>query len=404
MRIAILASSYLPVLDGVAVSVHERLTRLAAAGHAVLLLAPRPGREIPPGLVPPGIVHVPLSSAPFGGVPGDRNPLRAAQEEIERALSAFRPDVIHVDEPDRLALGLLQVPARAFARRHGIPVIAFFHTPFVDYVVGERRPRWLSALGWRAVAALFNRYDATLVPGAAMLRRLEGVGLANGVCGPFNGADTSLFTPALRRAGYWREEWGLPGLDARFVLLIVGRLTPDKGWAQWAEALPRLGRLLGDGLAVVVAGEGELRPRVESMLARDLSHGHLLGAVPRARMPALLANGDACATLSRHENASLAVLEAQASALPVVAPRAGGLPDQIADGTTGLLFAPSDPEGIVTAVARLVREEALRARLREGLMARRAAIGWNAAFEAWLGAVEAIAARTGEWRDRAARE
>ncbi|MFG1400391.1 glycosyltransferase [Xanthobacter sediminis] len=393
MRIAILSSSYLPVLDGVAVSVHERAARLAAAGHAVLLLAPRPGREIPPGLVPPGVVHVPLSSAPFGTVPADRNPVRAAQGEIWRALAAFRPDVIHVDEPDRLALGLMRVPARAFARRHGVPLIAFFHTPFVDYVVGERHPRWLSALGWQAVATLFNRYDATLVPGAAMLRRLEGAGLVNGVCGPFNGADTSLFTPGLRRAGYWRQEWGLPALDARFVLLVVGRLTPDKGWAQWAQALPRLGRLLGDALAVVVAGEGELRPQVEAMLAQGLAHGHLLGAVPRVRMPALLANGDACATLSRHENASLAVLEAQASALPVLAPRAGGLPDQIADGETGLLFSPHDTGGLVAAVARLVREETLRARLREGLMARRAVIGWDTAFAAWLGAVEAVVAR-----------
>lgn len=394
MRIAILSSSYLPVLDGVAVSVHERVTRLAALGHQVLLLAPRPGPHLgPPGDLPAGVAHVALASAPFGAVPGDCNPVRAAHGEIERALAAFRPEVIHVDEPDRLALGLLRLPAHAFARRSAVPCIAFFHTPFVDYVAGQGPLRPLAGLGWGAVARLFAQYDATLVPSPMVHRRLAGFGLRNGLSGPFNGADTRLFSPALRQPGYWAGEWGLPALDERFVLLIVGRLTADKGWAFWEKALPALGRRLGDRLGVVVAGEGALRPRVERLLSRSLAHGHLLGAVPRARMPGLLANGDLYATLSRHENASLAVYEAQACATPVIAPRAGGLPDQIAHGETGLLFAPSDLDGFIDAVVRLADDGALRARLGAALTARRAAIGWDAAFAAWLDAVEGIVAR-----------
>jgi len=394
MKIALISSGYLPVLDGVTVSVHERVMRLAARGHRVLLLAPRPGPALGGiGALPEGVEHVALASAPFGGAHGDRNAVRAAHGEIETALAAFRPDVIHVDEPERLALGLKRIPARAYARRHGVPSIAFFHTNFVDYAVGDGALRPLGAIGWRAVARLYALYDATLVPSAETHRRLESFGLRTGVCGRFNGADTSLFTPALRQPGYWAREWGLPETDGRFVLLVVGRLTADKGWRFWEGALPALGRRLGDRLAVVVAGEGALRPRVAQLLATAVPQGHLLGAVPRARMPGLLANADLYATASRHENASLAVYEAQASGTPVIAPRAGGLPDQIADGRTGLLFEPADLKGFVAAVARVAEHAAVRAELREALVAHRNSIGWDAAVAAWLEAVEGIVAR-----------
>lgn len=398
MRIAILSSGCLPVLDGVTVSVHARVTRLCARGHDVLLMAPRqhPGSAAVEDA--PGATFVGLSSRPFGAAAGDRNPVFAANDEIARALAAFGPDIIHVDEPERLAFGLRRVPGRAYARANGVPLLAFYHTHFIDYAVNHGpipapllRP--LERFGWRAMARLYGCYDATLVPSPSSHARLKGFGLSNGVCGPFNGADTAAFTPALRRPGYWAQEWSLPELDRRFVLLVAGRLTADKGWRFWEDALPALGRRLGDRLAVVAAGDGALRPQLERLLARALPCGRLLGAVPHGRMPALVANADACATLSRHENASLAVLEALASGTPVIAPRAGGIPDQIRDGRDGLLFAPGDLSGFVQAVAGMVEDGNLAARLRGGAVERRPQLGWDRAFEAWLAAVTTAAER-----------
>ncbi|MFG1364570.1 glycosyltransferase [Xanthobacter versatilis] len=402
MRIAILSSGYLPVLDGVTVSVDARVQRLAARGHDVLLLAPRPADDLrrPAGL-PDGVVFVGLPATPFGAAAGDINPGPAAHAVIEQALAAFRPNLIHVDEPERLAWGIRRLPGLGFARRHGIPAVAFFHTNFVDYWgQGSRLAPLLDsfkAVGWRLVTALYNRFDATLVPSAQTHRRLTGFGLRNGVCGRFNGADTARFSPALCAPGYWGRNWDLPGLDDRPVMLIAGRLTPDKGWSSWDKALPKLARRLGDNLGVVIAGDGALRPRVER-LAATLPQAHVLGAVPHADLGALLANSDAYATFSRCENASLAICEALAGGVPVIAPRAGGIPGQVRHGENGLLFAPGDVGDFVNQMARLVEDKALAARLRGTLAAEREMLDWEPAFEAWLDAVSRIADAAGRGR------
>lgn len=391
-----LASGALPVLDGVTVSVDARVRRLVARGDEVLLLAPAADGGARPAGLSLAVTFVGLPSVPFGAAALDRNVMPSAVGEIDRALAAFRPDLIHVDEPERLALGLRRIPARAYARRHRVPVIAFFHTNFGDYIGAGggsyRLHAPLRAVVWRAVAQLYNRYDATLVPSAASLARLQRFGLANGIAGRFNGTDARDFRPDLRRPGYWRARWGRPDLDGRVVMLIAGRLTADKGWAEWRRVFPALAERLGDTLAVVVAGDGALRDEVERLVAA-LPCGFLAGPVGRAEMGALLANSDLYATLSRYENASLAIYEALASGLPVLGPEAGGLPGQVCHGIDGLLFKPGDVSGFVEGTARLVEDEPARRALAEGALARRPLLDWDRAFEAWRDVLSVVESR-----------
>lgn len=397
MRIAILSSGCLPVLDGVTISVDARVRRLAAGGHEVLLMAPRPADDLgPPDGLPDAVTFAGLPGAPFGAAAGDLNPLPAAGAVIDAALTAFRPDLIHVDEPERLAVGLRRLPAVAFARRHRIPVVAFFHTNFIDYW-GQERPAllpWLQpfkAAGLRLVARLYNRFDATLVPSAETHRRLVRAGLGNGICGAFNGTDTARFSPALRSPGYWGRTWNLPTLDGQAVLLIAGRLTTDKGWADGMRVLSRLAaRLAGRG-GIVIAGDGALRPSIAA-LAQTLGPIHLIGAVPPPALGAVFANSDLFATFSRCENASLAVYEALASGLPVIAPRAGGIPGQVRDGETGLLVPPGDMDAMVGAVERLLGDPAFSARCARALAAERAVLDWDHAFAQWLEVISRLAA------------
>jgi glycosyltransferase involved in cell wall biosynthesis len=63
------------------------------------------------------------------------------------------------------------------------------------------------------------------------------------------------------------------------------------------------------------------------------------------------------------ENAPLTVLEALAAGRPVVAPRIGGIPEQLRDGEGGLLYDPRDPLGLPAALRRLTSEPALIERL-----------------------------------------
>lgn len=390
MRIALLTSGYLPVLDGVSISVHARVTRLAARGHQVLLLAPAAGA--PPAL-PAGVEFVPVASRRFGAAAGDFNPVPQANAEIDAALGDFQPDLIQVEEPERLAFGLRRLPAIGFGRRHGISVLAFFHTRFVDYwgegAVWAPLASPLKPIGWHLVAQLYNRFDATLVPSRLSLQRLERAGLTNGVAGVFNGVDTQAFSPALRQPAYWARRWNRPELDRRTVLLIVGRLTADKGWDVWQKALPRLARAFGERLALVIVGDGDRQGQVRALLDVCPGFGHLLGAVPHEELGALLANGDLYATASRHENASLAIYEAQATGLAVIAPAAGGIPDQIRSGETGLLFPPGDVGGLIAAVRRGLEDAETGAAMRRHLAALRPSLDWDRAFETWFAEITA---------------
>jgi len=155
-----------------------------------------------------------------------------------------------------------------------------------------------------------------------------------------------------------RAHW--PALEgASPVLLSVGRLEGYKGFGDVLEALARLHRrrALPPRWAWVVAGEGPSRCSLEARARACVSgHAHFLGAVGAALLHALYARADLFVHAPRYEGSSLVTLEAMAHGLPVVATRAGGIPDKVSDGETGRLVAPGDVEGLAGALADLAAD------------------------------------------------
>jgi glycosyltransferase involved in cell wall biosynthesis len=151
----------------------------------------------------------------------------------------------------------------------------------------------------------------------------------------------------------------IPALrDARPVLLAVGRLEAYKGFGDILDALARLHtrRGLPDAWAWVVVGEGRYL-RVLRRRARGIEglepHVHLAGRVSEPQLHALYARADVFVHATRYEGSSLVTLEAMAHGLPVVATRAGGIPDKVIDGRTGRLVAPGDVEGLSRGLEEL---------------------------------------------------
>ena len=136
--------------------------------------------------------------------------------------------------------------------------------------------------------------------------------------------------------------------------LYVGRLSPEKGLSMLLAAhRPGLGRLL-------VAGEGIERAVLGTKVARGIE---LLGQVPAVRVPELLAGARALVFPTRsYEGAPLAVLEAYAAGVPVIASRTGALMDLVHDGESGLLVPANDPRAWTEALTRL-RDDAESMRL-----------------------------------------
>jgi glycosyltransferase involved in cell wall biosynthesis len=153
------------------------------------------------------------------------------------------------------------------------------------------------------------------------------------------------------------------GVPAEAPLVVcVGNLFPYKGQRLLIPALARLRQRLPDTHLVLV-GEGPDRPTLARLAA---AHGqqeyvHLVGA--RADAPAVLAASDAVAVPSPAEGLPLVPLEALALGKPVVGTRAGGLPEIITHGVTGLLVPPRQPAALADALLAVLTQPAYAAAL-----------------------------------------
>lgn len=166
-----------------------------------------------------------------------------------------------------------------------------------------------------------------------------------------------------------------PGPDgARDGVVFVGRLTPHKGVDRLIDALPA-------GVRLRIAGTGGHDPAPPEsdyphLLARKAAGRavELLGAVAEADLPQLYRSARVAVLPSVHETCygrsveisellGLSVIEAMASATPVVCSRLGGLPEVVVDGETGFLVEPGDVAALGDRIRTLVADPVLAERM-----------------------------------------
>ena len=389
MKVAVISASFFPSVDGVSVALYHRAKVLSERGHQVLIACPDyqaieavyPNWREYQGEIFSGVQVVSLPSSPFLDgildVGAEQNMNRQAARPLQQALADFAPDLIHVDEPDRIFLGLVKRPGLSYARAQGIPCLAFYHTNFIDYIEDYIEPGWrlrsqlislLQSLSKLYMKFVFNAYDATLVGAPVTQQRLQQIGIQNMVCDRYLGVDLDAFTPALTEPDFFQSHYTCEVGPDDIVLTFLGRLTPDKGWRftlrafmDWV-AQPENADLR-DLVVLMIAGQGELQDAIEQGLTELGLRVCMLGQVPHDVVPALLTNSDIHVTASEKETLGLTILEAFAAGTPVIAPKAGGVVTLIREGDTGLLFRPGDVESFGEVLSRLVRNGAKRRRM-----------------------------------------
>jgi len=173
-----------------------------------------------------------------------------------------------------------------------------------------------------------------------------------------NGIDLARFDPAHPHRDAVRKELGIPS-DA-FVVGTIGRVVSDKNHALLLSAMVPLCEA---GAHLVIVGDGESLPalRAQADGSSVASRIHLLGT--RTDAPRLFSAFDAFCMSSRTEGLPLVIMEAMASALPIVSTAVGGIPNVITDGYTGLLVPSEDAPRLGAALMRLRDEPALAARI-----------------------------------------
>lgn len=319
--------------DGFEIAVHTLTGRGALASAlekaGVRVIAP-PGSE---------------KGSKSGGFAGRASRAARAGLSLARFMRSWKPDIVHFFLPEAYLVGAPIARVVSSAKR----VVS--RRSLNDYQV--KRP----ALA-RLERALHASMQALLGNSAAVTAQL----IAEGAPAPRvhlirNGIDLARFERPRARAALRAELGTSPDTVA---IACVANLIPYKGHADLIDALARMprdppwelwcaGRDDGIGRALADRAAG-LGGRVKFLGARD-------------DVPDLLAAADIGVLASHEEGFPNAVLEAMAARLPVVATRAGGIPEAIDDGKTGLLVPVRDPAALGAALVRLIGDAALRRRM-----------------------------------------
>jgi len=158
-----------------------------------------------------------------------------------------------------------------------------------------------------------------------------------------NGLDCAKYAPGQEGAAI-RADLGI-SRDA-FVVGSVGRLCSIKDYPTLIQAIARVE--LGDRpVHLLMVGTGE-----DDASLRAAANGRTSFLGLRLDVPEVLRAMDVFAMPSLNEGTSFAILEAMATALPIVASRAGGNPELVLDGVTGTLFPVSDVGALAAALTR----------------------------------------------------
>jgi glycosyltransferase involved in cell wall biosynthesis len=139
----------------------------------------------------------------------------------------------------------------------------------------------------------------------------------------------------------------------------VGALVPHKGQRHLIEAAHLVVQQLPDARFVIL-GEGELREQLERMVRDYHLEKHVLLPGFRVDVLGCIKGCDLFVMSSVTEGLGTSLLDAMACTKAIVATRAGGIPEVVEDGVTGLLVDPRDDRGLAAAIVRLLSDETTR--------------------------------------------
>jgi glycosyltransferase involved in cell wall biosynthesis len=287
---------------------------------------------------------------------------------LARVVREFRPDIVHT---------------HSYVLRYAAPVArpaAIVHT------VHNLAEREVDGFGRWVNRWAFRRGAAPVAAGkeiARSFRRVYGFDVTATIQ---NGVGLSLYRrPGSRQA--WRNAHGFGEDD--LLIVSVARLDPQKDPLGLIQAFAR-GLEQDSRSHLLLAGGGALDKAARECADRCGVSGrvHFLGVC--GDVPDLLAAADLFALASRWEGSPLAVMEAMAARLPVVATAVGEIPELVATGASGILVPPGDLDGLADALGSLAHDVERRRTMGEAAGARAAGFSVEAMVQAYADLFERV--------------
>lgn len=274
----------------------------------------------------------------------------ALSPRIVMEVAKFKPDIIHASSPGVMVLGALII-----AKLLQVPLVLSYHT-HVPLYIPKYTFSWLVKPMWLIIKVLHRAADLTLVTSSVVGRELQAAGAsaANKIRLWRKGVDSESFNPRFKstkmRSCLSNGEVDKP------LIVHVGRLGAEKNLDFFRKVLEKM-----PGVRLAFVGDGPYRKELEEML--EGMPVVFTGMLQGEELSQAYASGDVFVTPSESETLGLVVLEAMASGVPIVAARAGGIPDIIPayqEGETGFLFTPGDVEDCVNKLDALFASQELR--------------------------------------------
>jgi glycosyltransferase involved in cell wall biosynthesis len=358
MRIAIVTESFLPKVDGVVTMLTRTVECMQRAGDEVLILAPSGG---------PSELH----GATVVGLPSFRFPLyrelllALPRRRMRGILEDFKPDILHIIEPVLLGAGAIY-----FGAEMGLPTVVSSHTYLPAYVHYYGLGPFEEFI-WKLMRLRHKRANLNLCTSSVTMSDLRSRGIEDPKLWE-RAVDSDLFAPGARSDEMRRRLSG--GEPEKPLFLYVGRLSAEKD-------IPKLRDVMRarPEARLAIVGDGPVRGDLEKHFAGTATvfTGYLRGK----ELASAYASADLFLFPSQTDTLGLVLLEAMAAGCPVVACRAGGVPDAVQDGVTGFLYEPSDPDGPVNAVARALGSQSELDRVRANARLEMEQFSWQSATD-----------------------
>lgn len=349
MKIALFTDTFPPQVNGVANTVARYAKALSEMGHEVCVftisdlsaqkLEEACGRAYSvrtflslPALVYPGL----RAGIPFVGV------LKAVRE--------FNPDVIHTHTP--FAVGWSAVRA---ARKLHIPLVGTHHTFFDHYLSHVHLDfAWARNLVWKLTVRYYSHCDVVISPTRSLKHGLEDHGLTKPIEILPNILDINFYAPSARQPVQHKT------------LVYMGRLSYEKSIDDVLKAMAHVIKRMPNTLLLII-GDGPEREKLEALSAElgIAEHCIFTGFLYGEELVYTLGQCDVYLTGSKSENMPLALMEAMAVGLPIVAVRSLGLEEMLVHRKNALLTAAGDPVEIADRVIEILEDEALRIKFSE---------------------------------------
>ena len=307
------------------------VTGLAEAGHETMLLAHETGelhRRAREGL------------RCLGFAPRSEFDVRAGWQ-LAKVLADFRPEVLHAHDPMAVSLAAMALQIGKPADR---PLVVASRR--VDFHLKQH-----AFSKWK-----YRHVDAFITASALIASVLERDGISRSrIEIVHDGVNIALIDrqPTVDARGEFWLPHGAP------VIGNVAALAPHKGQRHLIAAAARVVRAIPDARFLII-GDGELRDTLDHQIRKLGLERHVLLTGFREDVLGLIKSFDLFVMSSVTEGLGSVILEAMACARAVVGTTAGGIPEAVVDGTTGLLVPPHDEPALAAAIERLLRDPDLR--------------------------------------------